>query len=90
MKLLTEHLSYLRKHLAPFDTLEKRIQYSTGNFPYADKVVDLDKRYRWDLLYEANLSKWICDNVYPYANDTHLDTALRSIVAPLPRKEISK
>lgn len=44
-----------------------------------------DKRYRWDLCYHAGLTPWICDTIYPYANDTHIDTALRAIVAPLKR-----
>ena len=37
-------------------------------------------RHRWDLSYVAGLSSWIGDNVYSYADDTHLDTAFRSIV----------
>ena len=42
-------------------------------------------RYAYDLLYGVTLiegvspSHWICDNVYPYADDTHLKTALMSI-----------
>ena len=38
-----------------------------------------EKRWRWDLLYAAKLSPWICANIYPYANDEHIDTALRVI-----------
>lgn len=39
-----------------------------------------EKRWRWDWAYSTEgLSKWICDNIYPYANDGHLDTALRKI-----------
>jgi hypothetical protein len=45
------------------------------------------KRYRWDLLYGAKLSQWVCDTLYPYGiNDTHIDTALRQIVAKLDRE----
>lgn len=36
-----------------------------------------EKRWRWDLLYLAKLSPWISSNLYPYANDDHIDTALR-------------
>lgn len=49
------------------------------------RVKDVEKRLRWDLLYSANLSPWICDNLYSYMDDTHIDTALRQIV-----KEIEK
>lgn len=43
------------------------------------------KRFRWDLLaiakFEgATYSKWLCDNVYTYADDTHIDTALRALM----------
>ncbi len=43
------------------------------------------KRFRWDVLYAAKIndessSRWICDNLYSYLNDTHIDTALKTIV----------
>jgi hypothetical protein len=39
-------------------------------------------QYRW--LYSTPIdgvksSTWICDNLYPYLNDDHIDTALRRI-----------
>jgi hypothetical protein len=40
-----------------------------------------DKRYRWDCLWSINRefrSGWF-DRVYQYADDTHVDTALRKI-----------
>ena len=44
------------------------------------RVKDPNKRLRWDLMWAAVSPVWICDNVYPYANDDHIDTALRQIV----------
>jgi hypothetical protein len=41
------------------------------------------ERIRWDLSYAAGLTPYICENVYPYANDAHVDTALRAIAAGL-------
>ena len=46
-----------------------------------------EKRWRWDLLWAANLSAWISANVYPYANDDHIDTALRVITRDPTLKE---
>lgn len=37
------------------------------------------KRWRWDLLWAAKIGPWIGKNIYPYANDDHIDTALRKI-----------
>lgn len=44
-----------------------------------------DKRKRWDAMWAARLggdsSRWICDNLYDYLNDDHIDSALRKIMA---------
>lgn len=42
-----------------------------------------EKRFRWDLMYAAKLTPFICNELYPYANDEHIDTALRAIVREL-------
>jgi hypothetical protein len=39
------------------------------------------ERFRWDLLYAAGLTRFVCDELYPYANDAHIDTALRHVMA---------
>lgn len=41
---------------------------------------DPEKRLRWDALHCTLGVKWVCDNIYPYANDDHLDTALRRAI----------
>lgn len=76
MKILPAHLEYMRAAIAPHDTPEARAAYRAAGLS--------DKRYRWDLSYRAEgLTPWICANVYSYADDAHIDTALRAIVAPL-------
>jgi hypothetical protein len=56
-------------------TVDDYVAKKMGKNPYM--------RYRWDLLnaakIEGNTSKWISDNIYPYANDSHIDTLLRRI-----------
>ena len=37
-------------------------------------------RYRWDVARKAGLIRFFCDEVYKYANDTHIDTALRNAI----------
>ena len=79
MKIKPEHYAHMRdaiKRAAPtINTRAHYVENRVGNDP--------EKRYRWDLAYAAELSAWIGDNVYPYADDTHVDTALRSIVTDL-------
>jgi len=73
MKMREEHYAYLQKAIAPLDTEELRSYYRNAGLS--------DKRYRWDLHYRAGLAKWTCDELYPYLNDDHIDTALRKICA---------
>ncbi len=83
MKIKPEHLAHMQAAIQPLDTVGRRQLYLESRFPNADKVRDINKRYRWDLLQSACLTSWLCDTVYPYAHDDHIDTALRSIVKDL-------
>ena len=81
MKIQPEHYAHMRAAIANLDADAVRAHRAA----LADdpRVRDLAKRFRWDLSYAARLTPWICDTVYPYANDTHVDTALRRIVDEL-------
>jgi hypothetical protein len=41
------------------------------------------RRYRWDIARGAKLIPFMTNTLYRYANDTHIDTALRAIVREL-------
>ena len=84
MKIQPDHLAALRALIEPIDTAQRRAQYIEQGLT--------DKRYRWDLTYSAghasnpqSATRFICDTLYPYMNDTHIDTALKAIVPPLTR-----
>lgn len=83
MRVTAEDRETMRAAIAPLDTEAVRDAYRAGRFPRADRVKDLDKRYRWDLFYAADLWDLTSALYGDGVNDTHLDTALRSIVAPL-------
>ena len=72
MKIKKEHYDYIKKSMM-----------SNSNAPLLQDYLKAgltEKRWRWDWVYSTpGLGKWICDNIYPYANDDHLDTALRKI-----------
>lgn len=38
------------------------------------------KRYRWDMLYAAKQNDFVCNTLYRYLNDDHIDTALQRIL----------
>lgn len=83
MKIKPEHLELMRQSITPHDTPFRRERYKAAGLS--------DKRYRWDLFFYAEKkrnpnqpdSQWVCDVLYTYLNDNHIDTALRSIVKPL-------
>lgn len=75
MKITPEHLAIMKQAIIPMDTEEKRAIYKAAGLS--------DKRYQWDLLRQAGLIPFVCDTLYRYSHDSHIDTALRSIVKPL-------
>ena len=80
MKMTTQHYAALKAIIEP---LAPKIAAHRQYLIAEGKSKDIEKRLRWDLSYAAKATPWICDNLYSYLNDTHIDTALRSIVAEL-------
>lgn len=60
-------------------------EYNLGNFARSDEVKDLQTRFNFDLLYATGLNSWVCDNVYSYADDTHIQSFLKSICPTVTR-----
>ena len=56
-------------------------RYETGQFSRADRVKDLQKRFRFDMFYHAVVGFKFCSDLYDYLNDNHIDTALKKIVS---------
>lgn len=79
MKIKPEHYDELLASISPWVA---QLQSHRANLA-ARQVNDIDKRLRWDALYAAKPSRWVCDTLYPYVDDTHIDTALRSIMREL-------
>lgn len=75
MKITKEHYEHLKAALKQVHSEDLQQQYKAMGFS--------DKRYRWDLTYRARIGQWICDTLYVYMNDDHIDTALRSIIAEI-------
>lgn len=74
-------LVHLTNAVSFLDTEVAREAYRKGEFPLSDKVTDLNLRYRWDLFWGVRGSTFL--EGIEGLNDSHIDTALRSIVAPL-------
>lgn len=92
MKIKPEHFEYMKakidKVLAKYPDLPA--QYERGDFPRSDKVKDLQKRFCFDVFHGAGLTSWACENIYPYANDNHVYTALKAILPKVENKYSSQ
>jgi hypothetical protein len=81
MKVDKDTLVRITDAIAPLDTPELRQDYREGRFPRADQVDDLDVRYRWDLFWKAG--GWRLLPSGHGLDSSHIDTALRRVVAGL-------
>ncbi len=80
MKVKPEHVAALRALIEPLDTEQVREAYRQGQYPRAALTKDVNRRYRWDLMWAAKAYDVVKDQDY---NDAHIDTALKSIVPVL-------
>ena len=81
MKMKPDHYNHMKSAIASIDTA--KVASHKEALTHDARVKDLDKRFRWDLSYAAKLTPWVCDNLYSYLDDSHVDTALRSIIREL-------
>lgn len=75
MKMTSLHFNYIANAVALVDTPEKRALYKENGLS--------TMRYQWDLVRGAGLIHWMCDALYTYLNDDHIQTALNRIIKPL-------
>jgi hypothetical protein len=90
MKIKKEHFDHLQtginQVLAQYNDQGQLVnEYERGLFPRSEKTKDLQRRFCFDLLFGAGLSKFVCDELYSYLNDDHIYTALKAIVPKVSR-----
>jgi hypothetical protein len=90
MKIPEPILRKLQEAIIPFDTIARREVYKAGDFLRADRVIDINVRYRWDLYYDAmkHADQDLKDAMSQYL-DAHIDTALRRLIEPLGNKAVT-
>ena len=79
MKIKPEHIEYMRGVIAAGVAIPSRAHRPLPKLADYLAAGMSAKRWRWDVLYYVGLSSWLVEHVYPYANDEHIDTALRHI-----------
>ena len=88
MKITHKHYAELKTRIAAIWTLEKHDAHRAFIINEG-KAKDVEKRLRWDWSYYAKMSPWICDNLYTYLDDTHIDTALKQVMCDLLSTEVT-
>lgn len=74
MKITQEHYAYIK------DSMNEILNRDPEMYVlYQDEGLS-PMRFRWDLANTARLTTWVSNNIYPYANDNHLDTAYRQVM----------
>lgn len=82
MKVKSEDYEYMKSKMSR--EISKKDAERHRHYLLKDpKVKDLEKRFRWDCVYAAKLSGFICHSLYDYCNDDHIDTALKKIIKEL-------
>lgn len=85
MKMTPEHYAHmleaLRRRMTTITPQQLRTYFE--HLAHDPRVADPHKRLRWDLLWSSGLTTWVCDTLYPYLNDDHIDTALRRAMQEL-------
>ncbi len=81
MKITNAHYAYMKGEIEKFSSAY--VDARRAAIVKEVKAQDIEKRLRWDLCYAANLSAWFSARIYTYANDDHIDTALKKIMREL-------
>ena len=72
MKITKGHLQYIKQRIGAASTAPTWDQYKRAGLSAM--------RWRWDVARIAGLIPFFCTDIYKYANDEHIDTALRHIL----------
>jgi hypothetical protein len=75
MKMLKEHFDHIAAKISELDSPYQREVYRNAGLSL--------KRYQWDITYQVGLTAYICETLYPYLNDDHIQTALNRIIGEL-------
>ena len=75
MKMQSAHFDHIAAKINALDTPALRAAYRDAGLSL--------KRYQWDITYQVGLTAYICDTLYSYLNDDHIQTALNRIIPAL-------
>lgn len=80
MKIIPQHYDHMKNAIAP---LVHDIDAREAVLWNDKRVKDIETRLAFDYMYAAKLTPWICNNLYTYCDDSHIETALKRILREL-------
>ncbi len=85
MKIKPEHYNHMERmiHLTVTNIGHDKLQAHKDSLKDDERVKDINKRFRWDICHAAQLNQFMCEELYEYLNDDHIDTALRQVIKNL-------
>lgn len=75
MKMQSAHFGHMAEKINALDTPALRAAYRDAGLSL--------KRYQWDITRQVGLIPFVCDTLYKYLDDTHIQTALNRIIPAL-------
>ena len=77
MKIKQEHYNTVKEAISKID--KAAVLRHIEAVKQEGKYKDLNTKISWDLLWASKQNDFIRDNIYPYANDEHINTMLKRI-----------
>lgn len=74
LKIRLAHYAHMKQEILALGIDFKRVHQQ-----YLDQGRS-EKRFRWDIARLAGLIPYMCNTLYHYLNDDHIDSALRQIL----------
>jgi hypothetical protein len=77
MKITKEH--YEKLEMAIKNKHNDTLANHTHNYSQYLRFGHTNKRIAWDLVHASGMTPFVCDTLYKYLNDTHIETAIVDI-----------
>jgi hypothetical protein len=77
MKMKKEHYDFVEEKMKP---LMEKVNNHRKFLVVEGKAKDVEMRLRWDVFSTAGLTNYVCEVLYSYLDDSHIDTALKKIL----------
>lgn len=91
MKIKDEHVAYMKAAIDAYAETQGGWaalveKYETGKHERSEGTKDLQKRFCFDMMFDARLCAWVCQYLYSYSHDEHIYTALKSICPKVTKR----